>query len=1654
MKKGLLNKLIHSGSVYILCLFLVASSIRVNIFAENQDVETGLCEHHPYHTEDCGYQLQTEEISCNHICNEDCYEMVVDCIFSNQEEQPIDEEKDDLFTTETSDHTCSEESGCIKQVKNCTHIHDENCGYQEAQDASECNYICDICNQPAEQVIAAWQWIDPEEILIWDEETSSWALGLPGADADHLLTTEILLEFLPKEINAEFSSETSEIIPISWDLSSFPEDGAFLGNFTLSAILPDGITLETNAKDLTVHLFLGEGSVYADPLLTESQLQSHIITDAVNEIDGVQVNLFDYWVLYENPTSGDNLTKAERHIRAVPSAWGNNSAYSTSVDWWKGINENHLLIFGDGIIHAGLWNKGAGEATEYGKKYAGMEGIVKPLLENGYPCINTERANWILNRSSEDDPSIDENSPSYRDYTLIGDYRLSGDHINSAPVSTSGGKPIYAYEGANIKNLSDTLIDLWEKGTNQQIETGTESLDYLFDPTVENPYKKTYQNILGLFQIDDDGYYYYNMRENFAEFKEENSVSKSGNSDGKFVLYDAPATQRSDGIADSIGNFFPFNKGTEVFNGIKADGTLSSSGIACSGNSMNHHLGMTVDVNFRQPINGMINMGETNGPMTFEFSGDDDVWIFIDDVLILDLGGVHSEIYGIIDFATGNVLIGQGFKVLGIPDYDSDHPELTEDLITMTNLRELYRAAGKEEEMNWNGNTFASSSDHSLKMFYLERGNYDSSLSLRFNLQPRLYQQIKKVDQNGNPINGIEFLLYEAEVIKKQGETSYKIKDETQPLTTLVTGKNALNEVLDKGTTVFEELDADGNYRPFNFADRYKDNGIQYYILKEQNTPDGYRPLPVDIVLEYNPNTTMLTVVNRYITGAYSSFTSTITGNSKITYGSFNTDTGAIEPSDITVNAQKQSEGLVVAIPMMWQENFGESGKWIALYGSNTSGLNASTPGERTPIAWRKAVLTAVLYQCSDENDSTPSWYLEWNNETKRLEGTLTDLPGRADRYQLTNLVDPDMKMVYMMIDPEVFSALNIHEASAKARYEALGAYVKNRLDHGDSIEEIVETIYQIKPNPTASQDSFDSRGVSFLNVDQFIRNFRSLIYIPNEQRELRIWKVNEDGKGINGATFSLFDNPDCTGTPVASGTTANVNGLDGTLIFAPYDHTIQGHAKMEWASSANVEYYLKETAAPEGYEVNPTIIPVVVGIYSIYADAGQENDGVSVMAGVGKLTQTMIKYAADENVNITLRDITAYAQKQDSNAFDLHGWEDVLLDGTQVERIMNLHYGQNAMIDYGLHDEDGGKNLYPFFVTDTGFIRARVTQNYDALKNQAELNGEKPVYGDTHGNDASKDKIDEDITSLFSLLNIVVITDKSTQKTATGQLSISKTVNGYDLSKEDYLHTFEFKVTLKDQNGKELKEPFYFYGTDKTGYLHSGEIIPLHHDESITIPGIPENTTYIIEELNSDGWFVLPENGKFTGQISSDKVAYANFINSNTEPTFEYGNLEIRKQVEGDQGDLEREFTFNIFLTDEEGREFSTTLSYIGDKQGQIYSGEAITLKHGQSITLLGIPANIHYTVTEKEANQDGYVTSSTNASGIITKDETITASFVNKKGIVPITDEENGSDSNKNGGKNPANTGDPSSNTAAFIFFLSALCLISLAKKKTKKI
>lgn len=131
---------------------------------------TGLCEHHPEHTAECGYNPGTPEIPCSHEHTEMCYTTVTKCTHKHTEvcypkegaaesaEESIDtadgssipEAVGEILPTECN-HECSEESGCIRKKLACQHMHDAGCGYVPGVPAAPCSYVCEICKDKTEE---------------------------------------------------------------------------------------------------------------------------------------------------------------------------------------------------------------------------------------------------------------------------------------------------------------------------------------------------------------------------------------------------------------------------------------------------------------------------------------------------------------------------------------------------------------------------------------------------------------------------------------------------------------------------------------------------------------------------------------------------------------------------------------------------------------------------------------------------------------------------------------------------------------------------------------------------------------------------------------------------------------------------------------------------------------------------------------------------------------------------------------------------------------------------------------------------------------------------------------------------------------------------------------------------------------------------------------------------------------------------------------------------------------------------------------------------------------------------------------------------------------------------------------------------------------
>lgn len=300
----------------------------------------------------------------------------------------------------------------------------------------------------------------------------------------------------------------------------------------------------------------------------------------------------------------------------------------------------------------------------------------------------------------------------------------------------------------------------------------------------------------GLFQLQN-GYYVYDSYGSHGNYAVYNSTTNS------FDVYNKAGVYK-DSVSDANrGQFFPFDSADKVFE--ERNGQLSPINITDGTNDkLNHHFGMSMTTEFVQPNGGKTTKNED---MIFEFSGDDDVWVYIDGVLVGDLGGIHEKATLDINFASGEVKVGH-----------VDGANGTEKEIEKTNIKAKFEAAGADTR-NFSGNTFRDSTKHTLSFFYLERGAGASNMSLKFNLTTLPSSEVEKVNQNGEAVQGAKFALY---------QSGANWKTQGDPI--------AQGTTDDKGQLVL--LESDGSVLSF---DNQHAAGHDYFVLKETYLPEGYR---------------------------------------------------------------------------------------------------------------------------------------------------------------------------------------------------------------------------------------------------------------------------------------------------------------------------------------------------------------------------------------------------------------------------------------------------------------------------------------------------------------------------------------------------------------------------------------------------------------------------------------------------------------------------------------------------------------------------------------------------------------------------------------------------------------------------------------------
>lgn len=463
---------------------------------------------------------------------------------------------------------------------------------------------------------------------------------------------------------------------------------------------------------------------------------------------------------------------------------------------------------------------------------------------------------WVVN--GDNDSSKNINNDNGNNNTGINkDHQLKFNGGAGTGINRWTGKSAINGYG-RLPFVKNTLVNGYpaiDAGTYTSYNTsGTytdESLAYLFNSASQangkQDGKAVYNNVKDLFQLQN-GYYVYDSYGSDGNYAVYNSTTNSFNVYNKAGVY-------KDGVSDANrGQFFPFDSADKVFE--EKNGQLSPIGITDGTNDkLNHHFGMSMTTEFVQPKYGKTTDGKD---MIFEFSGDDDVWVYIDGVLVGDLGGIHEKATLDINFATGVVRVGHIDGAKGSPKYFPD-----------TTIKAMFEAAGADTS-NFTDNTFRESTKHTLSFFYLERGAGASNMKLKFNLTTLPSSEVEKVNQNGEAVQGATFALY-------QSDEKWTVPDGAKPIAQGTTdAKGQLVLLMKKDDSVLS-------------FDNQHSEGHDYFVLKEEKLPAGYRSsltssttaTPGELHLQYKqaaasgsggvvvaPQTTVKTADNKIWTGS------------------------------------------------------------------------------------------------------------------------------------------------------------------------------------------------------------------------------------------------------------------------------------------------------------------------------------------------------------------------------------------------------------------------------------------------------------------------------------------------------------------------------------------------------------------------------------------------------------------------------------------------------------------------------------------------------------------------------------------------------------------------------------------------------------------
>lgn len=314
--------------------------------------------------------------------------------------------------------------------------------------------------------------------------------------------------------------------------------------------------------------------------------------------------------------------------------------------------------------------------------------------------------------------------------------------------SSGSDHTYYAYQGLVADKTSTgnadgaPLLNGTEKATvephfNKDFLLGENSKNAKLGEVYENV-KFPFTKVKSLFDNEQDvDYWCFDSKDTTLYLKQDSGQ----NSDSKYFLQRTDNRESSKNVSASQGSkdpygYFPFNE-------------TADPGVA---STYNYGFGTKLQMDFTLTDDGMVETEKTNGEkvktnIKFFFSGDDDVWVFIDGQLALDVGGAHGEVSGLLEFSETrdgkNSVTAYVSKVKKNGTLDSDKDG---------NPVKAVKYKGEDINFCAQGTTltFDKGQKHTLTMYYMERGMWESNMAVAFNFPDNNELQVQKIVDTTN----------------------------------------------------------------------------------------------------------------------------------------------------------------------------------------------------------------------------------------------------------------------------------------------------------------------------------------------------------------------------------------------------------------------------------------------------------------------------------------------------------------------------------------------------------------------------------------------------------------------------------------------------------------------------------------------------------------------------------------------------------------------------------------------------------------------------------------------------------------------------------------------------------------------------------------